>query len=743
MANFLSDLWQQYTGESTAQAALNAQNQQLGNLNVALQPFQAFGPAGTAGYNPATGTVNTALTPQLQQAFGGLTGLANTSIQNAAGQGALPANVLQAAFQNQLQQLSGVTPQFGQFAARQGDINTVNQAALASIFGRPSFQSVADSTLANLRAQAAPQEQQAFNKLGESLFGTGRTGTTGGALQTEAFARGLGQADLQRQLAAQQEARSVQTLSDQLLNSAFGRFAQTQGLASDVQNQLFGQQLQAGQFGRAGTQQNFANAAMLAQLPYQLQAAALQPGLSALTAQGALNQQAFYPFQAALAAGQAQANTALGAGSNIASLFSPQVAAGVEGAKSGATQGLVDTGIDIFKNVAGDYIKDNASTWLSSLFNGGSGGSASGLGLVSSGAASGTGTVGTATGTGANALSGAQGAEAFGAPQGWDTVGEASNEGWLSKFNEGNSITNAVNAFLGGKATEAFIRSGAQNTGGAYGATIGGTVGSLIPLVGPVTGAVGALAGGIIGNIAGSVVEGLTGNADQDWAVRFQTQGDSSNFENGTSFNTALGQFGLSAAQTRNLNNDAVQAQLAPLAGYFKAMDAGIAQNLAPDELQAVKAKLNGFEAGQGANATAQAGYGRDPITAYTKQRLESIKAVLSPERLKETGFDQVIDAYNSKWDGLSADQAGKLNDTLAAFRRAKSIVDTEDSSYWGYYQEQKKMQDAKALLGDLSKQYLRKDITNDQGQDQPWYQNILYKGFSVGQGAQPMYKVA
>jgi hypothetical protein len=40
-------------------------------------------------------------------------------------------------------------------------------------------------------------------------FARGQMGTTGGALQTEAFARGLGQADTARQLAAMQEGRSA------------------------------------------------------------------------------------------------------------------------------------------------------------------------------------------------------------------------------------------------------------------------------------------------------------------------------------------------------------------------------------------------------------------------------------------------------------------------------------------------------------------------------------------------------
>jgi hypothetical protein len=66
-----------------------------------------------------------------------------------------------------------------------------------------SYDQVAAQRLGLLREQAAPFEQRAFNGLNQNLFSTGRSGTTGGGLQTEAFARGLGQADTARQLDAQ------------------------------------------------------------------------------------------------------------------------------------------------------------------------------------------------------------------------------------------------------------------------------------------------------------------------------------------------------------------------------------------------------------------------------------------------------------------------------------------------------------------------------------------------------------
>jgi hypothetical protein len=67
-----------------------------------------------------------------------------------------------------------------------------------------------------LREQAQPFEQRAFQDLQENLFSTGRIGTSGGGLQTEAFARGLAQADLDRQLSAEDQAlRLRQSAIDQ------------------------------------------------------------------------------------------------------------------------------------------------------------------------------------------------------------------------------------------------------------------------------------------------------------------------------------------------------------------------------------------------------------------------------------------------------------------------------------------------------------------------------------------------
>lgn len=125
--------------------------------------------------------------------------------------------------------------------------------------GQTDFTGLRDQTLGTLRQQAAPFEERAFGGLQENLFATGRLGSSGGALQTEAFARGLGEADLSRQLQATQVAQTQQAqnaalarqfggmgaglagLEDKMLGSAFQRFGGTAGLGADLQRQLFGQ----------------------------------------------------------------------------------------------------------------------------------------------------------------------------------------------------------------------------------------------------------------------------------------------------------------------------------------------------------------------------------------------------------------------------------------------------------------------------------------------------------------------
>lgn len=141
----------------------------------------------------------------------------------------------------------------GQAMQQFGDIGTADQ--------------VRGDVLGLLREQAAPFEQRAFSNLQNNQFATGRLGSSGGALQTEAFARGLAQADTDRQLKSFQEGRLTQnnalnlglglsnagagrmTLGQNLLQNAFSNWGNFAGMASDVEGQRFGQEM--------GVQQNF------------------------------------------------------------------------------------------------------------------------------------------------------------------------------------------------------------------------------------------------------------------------------------------------------------------------------------------------------------------------------------------------------------------------------------------------------------------------------------------------------
>jgi len=148
-------------------------------------------------------------------------------------------------------QLGGAVNDFSQF---RDNLQSPLLQGLQSAIGDASLtgQQAADQHLALLREQAQPFEDRAFSTHQDNQFMTGQRGTSGGALQTEAFARGLGQADLSRQLAARGEGRAATQmalnqasglggLQESLLNGAtnrFGNLAQlSQGLSAARFNQ--------------------------------------------------------------------------------------------------------------------------------------------------------------------------------------------------------------------------------------------------------------------------------------------------------------------------------------------------------------------------------------------------------------------------------------------------------------------------------------------------------------------------
>jgi hypothetical protein len=358
-----------YNANRQARFARDAQNQALANSSTQLGAFRAFGTDGqgvTFGWTPYDSanpngpkfgdlTLHGGALDPISAALSQYAGQAVPSFSNQ-----LPAGVQQALQQLQARQagpgldLQGLDTLTGgannAFAQARDQLATAGQLPgfdPASIFGaantqlgslNQTYDQAYGNTLNTLREQARPEEERAFAGLQDNLFATGRLGSTGGALQTEAFARGLGQADLSRQLAAGQEARLAQQnalglgqglfgvgaggmgLQDQLLNSAFGRFGQTTQLAADLNQARFARSMYGNElaYGRAqdmlGTQIN------LAGLPASLQAAQLGNVSTALQGQSGIQQQLLQMFGAGLSAEQAAANARIGAGSNMAQI---------------------------------------------------------------------------------------------------------------------------------------------------------------------------------------------------------------------------------------------------------------------------------------------------------------------------------------------------------------------------------------------------------------------------------------
>jgi hypothetical protein len=124
-----------------------------------------------------------------------------------------------------------------------GDLRNQAQSAFGGLAG--TQQEAQQRTLDLLRQQAQPGIERDMAAQQQNLFATGRMGTTGGALQTEAFAKGLANADLDRQLMAAQEGRAAQTAQlglgtglaaqqDATMTNAMNRFSSMLGLNTDL-----------------------------------------------------------------------------------------------------------------------------------------------------------------------------------------------------------------------------------------------------------------------------------------------------------------------------------------------------------------------------------------------------------------------------------------------------------------------------------------------------------------------------
>lgn len=378
----------------------NAQNAALANATTQLDPFQAMGLGGAiANRNAGSISLEGGILQPTSDALSRYAGAAVPTFSNQ-----LPANVQQALFGFQQAQglptdlglngldaiLGGANSAFTQAQqglSQAGAMANAQQGLQNLAFGNAqtqlgslgqTYDQAYGNTLNTLREQARPEEERAMAGLTDNLFATGRLGSSGGALQTEAFARGLGQADLSRQLAATGQAQQAQQNSlglatgqanlgmgvaqgmDSLLNNAFARFGNTSQLAADLNQARFARSMYGNelQYNRAqnmlGTQIN------LAGLPASLQAAQLGNVNSALSGQSGIQSQLLQLFGAGLSAEQAAANARIGAGSNMAQIVgNPNF--GAAGQSNAA----------MWSQLGSALLNPNTQSTLSNLFGGG------------------------------------------------------------------------------------------------------------------------------------------------------------------------------------------------------------------------------------------------------------------------------------------------------------------------------------------------------------------------------------
>jgi len=206
-------------------------NFNLGDFQNLFDQFRGGSEQDLAGGRGLQGMSNAGL-PGMLAGIGQAGGLSSGAFGRAQG---LQQNGFQRGLQNQM--FGGASDAFGRLNQGYGDVR--------------------QGQLDLLRQEAQPFEARSFQGLLDSQQARGIGGSSGGALQTEAFARGLGQADLSRQLAASGEARNAQGMDlqnlqafmgggtglagmeDSLLSNVFNRFGATQGLASDLSNNIF------------------------------------------------------------------------------------------------------------------------------------------------------------------------------------------------------------------------------------------------------------------------------------------------------------------------------------------------------------------------------------------------------------------------------------------------------------------------------------------------------------------------
>lgn len=252
------------------------QQQELLNYQRGIRLDPVTGQFGGISVND--GNVDAGAFGGLQDAFTGGAGSVLNSIDFNSG---LPPEVAQALAQLRGNLSPNVNPMLGGLRRIGGQAGAVGNQALGEILGggtqvQPelmaqlfggaaglagdvgsSFNDVRDSTLANLRAQAQPENQRAVNSTLTNLFAQGRLGSSGGANIVGRLSEAQDQQDLGFQLAAGQEARNAATdttnrfqsllsgglnlnqQSQNALAAAFGRFSGASGIGMGANTEAF------------------------------------------------------------------------------------------------------------------------------------------------------------------------------------------------------------------------------------------------------------------------------------------------------------------------------------------------------------------------------------------------------------------------------------------------------------------------------------------------------------------------
>lgn len=243
-------------------------------------------------YDPSNRSLNVGMTGQQQGIYDQLGGMTTGMLSGMYGpyQGYqqftqdIGNNALPGMFGDYLGASANIPNQsFDQFGTRIGALGNMSMAggmnALSQSFGPgqntalsnnlfsrglgmqninvDNYRDIANNQLGLMRDLAAPQEERAANSMLQRMFSMGQMGGTAGARNIEAFAQGQSNADMERQLAAQQFAEGLYRGDQQFgLNQA--QLGQGllgmgyQGQTNDLSRQLGMGYLGQGMLGQSG-----------------------------------------------------------------------------------------------------------------------------------------------------------------------------------------------------------------------------------------------------------------------------------------------------------------------------------------------------------------------------------------------------------------------------------------------------------------------------------------------------------